>query len=104
MSDFVREWFAVHQHIEVSDVRVCREHFESVRHAVVGRFGLEPDQQLFFAYGVEELIIDGDLQMVAHPVDGQNFLLYTDVGFGDGNQLVAGSVEYTVVCGDEKCL
>ena len=103
MNDFVREWFAVHHHLEVSDVRVFREHFESVRHAVVRRLGLEPDQQFFFAYGVEELIIDGNLQMVAHTVDGQHLLFHADVGFCNRNQLVAFCIEHTVVGGDEKC-
>ena len=102
VSDFVSEQFAVHHHLEVVDVWVFGVQFNGVEPAVVGRLCLKADQQFLFAYGVEELVIDGDFKMLTHAIDGQHLLPHADVGLRNRNQLVSLGVEHAIVGVDEN--
>ena len=95
MGNLVGEIFPIHHHFEIVHIGLFRKVFEI--HSVVRCWRFKAYQQVFFPHGIEEFVVNSYLQLLAYTVDGQDFLLYPDVGFVNRNKLIASGIECTVV-------
>ena len=89
-SILVREFFTIHLDGEIEDVRMYTIGMKFVV-IVVRRIGLEAHQnRLVGRAWIEELVIDGYVGLaIILQADGKDFLPDADVGFLDGDKLIA---------------
>jgi hypothetical protein len=91
---------AVHLHGEVIDIWVVGQRLLINGGVITGVrvCSLKAYQKVFGLTRIIELIVYIHMELVAHTGDGKHLLADADVGFSDGDKVVAIGIVDTVVC------